>query len=181
MNKKIKLAIFSSANDKVSPKLEKKIDKIARYLFSKNIILVTGGSTGVPAGIVETFVELGGQAVMFSPDKTPESHSERFDNHSLEFYHETIFGKGFTARSLEMINFVDGALVLNGRTGTLSEFTIAVEEGLPVSVITRTGGISDYLKKITRIVKKQFPSKVFFGRNYKKQIDLLMECIKKQQ
>jgi predicted Rossmann-fold nucleotide-binding protein len=125
--------------------------------------------------VIEKAYELGGVTIMFSPDKDMDSHQKRYDNHEVKFYNQVIYGDGFTARSLEMINSVDAALVLNGRTGTLCEFSMAVEEGLLVAVLTNTGGISDYLPSILKIVDKEFPSKIFFGDNYKKQIDLLLQ------
>ena len=176
-SEKIKIAIFSSAEIPISDELKLLSQDIARYLVQKNLILVTGGSVGIPGQIIEQAHKLGGETIMFSPDINMDEHNERFDNHKVEFYNEVVYGNGFTSRSLEMIKFVDCALVLNGRTGTLCEFTIAVEEGLPVSVVTETGGMSDHLSDILKIVNKEFPNKILFGPNYKKQIDLLLENI----
>ena len=53
-----------------------------------------------------------------------------------------------------MIKSVNGVLVINGRIGTLSEFTIALEEGLNIGVIKGTGGIVDHLEYIILIAKK---------------------------
>jgi predicted Rossmann-fold nucleotide-binding protein len=72
-----------------------------------------------------------------------------------------------------MFNEADSILVLNGRMGTLSEFTIALEEGKRIGVITNTGGIADHLKKIMILANKDFPDQVFFSRNPAKVIDWL--------
>jgi predicted Rossmann-fold nucleotide-binding protein len=175
MSNNIKMAIFSSAEEKINDELSSLCKDIALYLSTKNVEIVTGGSTGIPAKIVSEARNLGIVTTMFSPDASELSHQERFDNHSIDFYDNVVYGEGFTARSLQMITYVDCALVLNGRTGTLSEFTIAIEEGLPVSVITNTGGISDHLFEILEIINKQFPSKIHFGDDYKEQIDLLIQ------
>ncbi len=80
-----------------------------------------------------------------------------------------------------MIKSIDGAIVLNGRVGTLSEFTIAIEEGLPISVLEGTGGITDHLKKIIKISKKKYlKDKIYFTSSYKKAIDNLILKKKKK-
>ena len=139
--------------------------------------IVTGGSLGIPGHISEEAHGLGGHTIMFSPDKNIEQHNQRHDNHEIKFYKEVVYGEGFTSRSLEMIRSVDCALVLNGRTGTLSEFTIAIEEGLPIAVITNTGGIADHLENIITIINKEFPQAVLFGNSYQNQIKFLLQSI----
>lgn len=172
-----KIAIFSSADPKIAKEYRDLAKVIAHYFINKDVILVTGGSLGLPGFIIEEFSNLGGETIMFSPDPDPHKHKLRFDNHDLDYYNHVVFGNGFTSRSLEMIKYVDGAVVLNGRTGTLCEFTIAVEEGLPVAVITNTGGISDHLSEIIKIVDKEFPASVFFGDSVEEQLNKLLNDI----
>lgn len=171
----MKIGIFSSASFRVSSKNKKLAKSIAEYLKEKGVEVVTGGSLGIPGIVVEHMYKLGGKTTVYSPDKDTESHGRRHDNHNLDFYHNKKFIQGFTARSLAMIKSIDGAIVLNGRIGTLSEFTIAIEEGLPVSVLEETGGIADHLKTIIKISKKKYPKdKIYFTSSYKKAVDNLI-------
>jgi len=177
----MKIGIFSSASFKVSSKNKKLAKSIAEYLKEKGVEVVTGGSLGIPGIIAEHAYNLGGKTSVYSPDKDGENHHKRHDNHSLDFYHNKKFIPGFTARSLKMIKSIDGAIVLNGRVGTLSEFTIAIEEGLPISVLEGTGGITDHLKKIIKISKKKYlKDKIYFTSSYKKAIDNLILKKKKK-
>ena len=176
-NEKKKIAIFSSADPKIAKEYRGLAKAIAHFLIDKGVIIVTGGSLGLPGFIIEEFSKLGGETVMFSPDPDPHKHKLRFDNHDIDYYNHVVFGNGFTSRSLEMIKYVDAAVVLNGRTGTLCEFTIAVEEGLPVAVITNTGGISDHLSEIIKIVNKEFPASILFGDSAEEQLDKLLNDI----
>ncbi len=171
----MKIGIFSSASSRVSPSNRKLAKAIAEYLAEQGIEIVTGGSLGIPGIIAERACELGSRTCVYSPDRDERDHHKRIDNHDLRFYSEKKFIPGFTARSLEMIKNIDGAIVLNGRIGTLSEFAIACEEGLPIAVITGTGGVADYLKQILKVSKKKYPKgKIFFTRIYKKAIDKLI-------
>jgi predicted Rossmann-fold nucleotide-binding protein len=97
------------------------------------------------------------------------------NNDLSNVYTHKRFFKGFCYRSVRMIEDVDGAIVFNGRFGTLSEFTIAVEEGLNVAIIEGTGGITDEIKRLADVIYKQFPyNHVVFSKNYKDAIDQLM-------
>ena len=172
----MKIGIFSSASFKVSSKNKKLAKDLAEYMTKKGMEVVTGGSLGIPGVVAEHTYKIGGKTSAYSPDRNKKTHHERHDNHSLDFYHGKKFIPGFTARSLVMIKNIDGAIVLNGRIGTLSEFTIAIEEGLPVSVLEGTGGITDHLKKIIKISKKKYSKdKIYFTSSYKKAVDNLIK------
>ena len=71
--------------------------------------------------------------------------------------------EGFTARSLAMIMDADAIIALNGRVGTLSEITIALEEGKRVAVLTGTGGIADHAESIVALCRKKFPGQLMFS------------------
>jgi predicted Rossmann-fold nucleotide-binding protein len=72
-----------------------------------------------------------------------------------------------------MIHDADMIILLNGRIGTLSEFTIALEEGKRVAVLTQTGGIADNLEYILSVAQKEFPGQIFFSDDPCKIIELL--------
>jgi len=175
----MKIAIFSSWLPEISIKNEKIIKDIVQYLCYKDVTIVTGGCSGIPAIAIETAQKYSAKTIGYFPLKDQQDYFDRQHEkniHRIDFYSVVHFIAGFTARSLEMIKNVDAAIVLNGRIGTLSEFGIAIEEGLPLAVIEGTGGISDELQNITKIANKKFPNnEVIFSKNYKKAIDTLIE------
>jgi uncharacterized protein (TIGR00725 family) len=172
----MKIGIFSSWKKEVTPEHKQIAYEISSYLIEKGITVVTGGCTGIPALCVEKAYECGGKTIGYFPNTGEHDHYTIDGNHAPEFYTERHFVQGFTARSLEMIKNVDAAIVLNGRIGTLSEFGIAVEEGLPLAVIEGTGGVTDELQRLTTLVHKEFPNnEVIFEKDYKKAIDILIK------
>jgi uncharacterized protein (TIGR00725 family) len=172
----MKIAIFSSWKKEVPEKYRIITENIAQYLVSKGVTVVTGGCTGIPSVVIEKAYELGGTTIGYFPNTGEHDHFTIEGNHDPKFYNERYFVRGFTARSLAMIKNVDGAIVLNGRIGTLSEFGIAVEEGLPLAVIEGTGGVTDELQRLTKLVHKEFPNnEVIFEKDYKKAIDSLIK------
>jgi uncharacterized protein (TIGR00725 family) len=175
----MKIAIFSSWLPNVSEKNKKLARQIAEYLCEKEVTVVTGGCSGIPALAVEAAHRSGGKTIGYFPHKNQQDYFDRQHEqnvHCIDFYDTAHFITGFTARSLKMIKNVDAAIVINGRIGTLSEFGIAVEEGLPVAVIEGTGGIADVLKSIARAAHKEFPNnEVIFSADYTQAIDTLIE------
>lgn len=177
-SKQYSIAIFGSADAKLSKKFQILATDIGAYLAKKKAKVVTGGCLGITEYVIKSAKNAGARTEAYFPDHDPLSHSKRLDNLNLKYFDTYHFIPGFTDRSLTMIKKVDAAIVLNGRIGTLSEFTIAIEEGLPVAVIKNSGGISDELERIIKIAKKEFSSKIIFEKNFKKAIDDLIDYLK---
>lgn len=171
----MKLAIISSASENYSPEINSVTENILRFL-DKDAVIMTGGSLGVPGLIVKQAKQLGFKTVAYSPDTDEVSHNNRHDNLPVDYFDEIHHIKGFTARSLQMILDADVVLLLNGRIGTLSEFTIALEEGKRVAVLTETGGIADHLEYIVSVAQKEFPGQVFFSSD----VEQVMNWIKQK-
>lgn len=173
----MRLAILGSASNIVSAENENLCKKVGRYLAQEKITVVTGGSHGIPGLVIKSAFEAGAKTEAYYPDEDEEQYNLRSDNLSLKYFTNHNFILGFTARSLYMLKRVDGVLIINGRIGTLSEFTIALEEGLNISIIRNTGGIADHLEYIISVAKKEFPNKIIFDADYKVAIDKLIDLI----
>lgn len=165
----MKLAIISSASENYSPRISVTTEKILN-LIERTTVIITGGSLGVPGLITKQAKQLGFKTVAYSPDTDAVAHNNRHDNLSTDYFDEIHHIVGFTARSLQMIINADAVLLLNGRIGTLSEFTIALEEGKRIAVLTETGGIADHLEYILSIAQKEFPRQVFFSSDIEQVI-----------
>lgn len=173
----MKVAVIGSAENPKNKKHIKLCENIGKYLCDKNLQILTGGSSGIPGLIVKNLNKVFNSAIAYSPDRNEKEHNLRHDNLNSEYFTEIKYFKGFTNRSLKMIEDSDFVLVVGGRMGTLSEFTIALEEGKKVLVIKGTGGITNHLEYIIKVAKKEFPNQVFFEKDYKKGIDKLVEIV----
>ena len=171
------IAIISSASNDAVTENKKIISQLLSEI-KKNFqepVIMTGGSLGIPGEVVKQATELHTPTVCYSPDLNAENHEKRHDNLSTHYFSTVHYIPGFTARSLQMIHDADGVILLNGRIGTLSEFTIALEEGKKVAVITETGGIADHLEYILDIAQKEFPGQVFFSDDINEIINFLKQ------
>ncbi len=173
----IKLAIFGSASDEMSIEQREIAARLGWYLAELGVTVVSGACRGMPGVVIESAHRHGAKTVAYSPDSDEQNHHARMDNLELSHFTEHNFVPGFTARSLAMLNSVDGVLVLNGRMGTLSEYAIALEEGLPAAVVTSTGGIAKHLEVITKQCEKTFVREPIFEPDYKVAVDTLIAGI----
>lgn len=169
------LAIISSASEQYPSELDAVLEKVLQRLDSQDVIM-TGGCSGIPGRVAQLAKSHGLKTVAYSPDIDQDSHNNRHDNLHTDYFDHINYITGFTARSLCMIHDADAVLLLNGRIGTLSEFTIALEEGKYVGVITETGGIADHLEYILSVAQKEFPRQVFFSSD----VERVMSWIKQK-
>lgn len=164
------LAFISSASEKYPDTIHETIKEVLSSLNTSTAIM-TGGCAGIPGLVAQRAKQFGLKTIAYSPDTHDTAHNIRHDNLSTNYFDEINYIPGFTARSLQMIHDADIVILMNGRIGTLSEFTIALEEGKRVAVITETGGIADHLEYILDIAQKEFPGQVFFSNSIPEIID----------
>lgn len=172
----MKVALISSAQPVEDEEVLSVVKEVVRVLHENGIELVTGGCSGIPELAIREMVRLGGNTTVFSPDKNGNRHILRSDNIPLDVAGTYIYTEGFSQRSIVMLKYVDGVIVINGRIGTLSEFTMAIEENIPTLVLENTGGIADHLDYILRIAKKEFPQNfILFSEEVVDGVNKLMK------
>lgn len=175
----MKIAVFSSASREMSDANIKLAENLGHYLVEKDIELITGGCIGLPSIVAKTVFVNGGKTTAYYPDVSEVDliKNRLLHNNDIEgIYSEKKFYDGFTKRSIKMIEDADAAIVFNGRFGTLSEFTVAAEERLPVGVIEGTGGISDEIRNLCTLVQRDIvKDRIIFAKDYKTLIDKLLK------
>lgn len=155
VQKKHLIGVISSA---VFMQDKKKIDKFFNFgknLAKNDINVATGAAIGISHLIGLGARLAGSKLIGFSPNSNALMHSKQLDNASINDFDGIHFdGNGFTSRSLKFISAVDALIMISGRMGTLSEFTIAFEEGVPILVLKGYGGISDRIEEIISFANK---------------------------
>ena len=155
IKRKSVVGIISSAVEIMKDKTKKDMTSLGQNLGKLNVNIATGASIGMTEIIASGAKTLGSRLIGFSPASNALIHSRVADNATIDQFDSIHFdGKGFTARSLDFINSVDVILMISGRMGTLSEFTIAFEEGVPIFVLKGYGGVSDKIDKIMSYANK---------------------------
>jgi len=156
VRKKHLVGVISSAIPIQDPKKTDLFTLLGANFANHNINIATGAAVGIPHVIGTGARNAGSKLVGFSPSSNALTHSRQIDNAPINNFDSIHFnGAGFTARSLEFISSVDALIMIAGRMGTLSEFTIGFEEGIPIFILKGYGGISDHIEEIISHADKE--------------------------
>jgi len=149
--------------------------EVGRLIGNNGFYIATGTGIGAPHIAVLEAKKQGAKSIGFSPANDKKSHNSRHDNAKISDFDEIRFIEGFTKRSIEMISHCDAIIVIGGRMGTLSEFTIAFEEDKLIGVLTNIPGISKHLKEIIEKCNKNRKKPIFFHED----VNLLFKDLSK--
>lgn len=178
---KYKICISGSANiDVAAPGTQEKTEALGRMIAERDIILVTGATTGIPFWAAKGAKEAGGTVIGLSPASSKAAHVKTY--HLPTEYHDLIIYTGFdySGRNLFLIRAADAVITICGRVGTLNEFTIAFEDKKPQGVLTGTGGESDEYEHILKIAHRGM-GKVVFNADPEALLDEVVDMIKAEE
>jgi predicted Rossmann-fold nucleotide-binding protein len=154
--KKHTVGIISSAIPVRDKKTIDLFNSLGTHLAKHNINIATGAAVGISHLVGKSAKDAGSKLIGFSPNTNALTHSRKPDNAPITHFDIIHFNSnGFTARSLEFIETVDALIMVSGRMGTLSEFTIGFEEGVPIFILKGYGGVSDRIEEIISFADKK--------------------------
>jgi len=145
----IKVGVMGSAGDVTAIKsLPEKGVALGQAIANRNLILLTGATTGVIYLVGKAARDAGALHVGISPASCEQEHIKHYglptDACDLLIY----TGFGLKGRNVVLVRSCDVVLFIAGAMGSLNEFTIAHDEGKVIGCLRGTGGgadESDYL------------------------------------
>lgn len=124
---------------------------IGRLIAINKHILVTGGTDGFPKVVANSAIEHNGITVCYAVGKSTLDHLH-FHNIDINRYNKTIFQKTYCGeklssadnylRSLQMCQYIDMAIVIGGRVGTMYEVTIMSGLSKNLYILDQSGGVA---------------------------------------
>ncbi|MFA5173201.1 MAG: hypothetical protein WC435_02275 [Candidatus Paceibacterota bacterium] len=174
---KIKIAVSGAAETTCcATQAFDKSEELGRVLAEKDIITITGATTGAPYWVAKAAKTSGGIVVGMSPASSEAAHLKSY--RLPVDYHDFIVYTGFdyAGRNLLLTRSADAVVIICGRIGTLNEFTIAFEDDKPIGVLTGTGGIAEELQDIVKKANRG-PGKVIYDSDPKRLVEKLVKMI----
>lgn len=168
----MKIAVYGANAKDVSPEIADKARQIGREIAKRGHTIITGACAGLPHKAVLGAREHGGEAIGFSPATDMKSHEES-GNPTEGFSRLVFIPKDFgfkdniricrKYRNVSSVANSDAAIIINGRTGTLNEFTIAYDSGKRIGILKGSGGIADnIIPQLLKPLKKDTGAVVIF-------------------
>lgn len=161
-----------------------KAEEIGKEVVRQGGILITGATTGIPDFAAKGAKEEGGIVIGMSPAGSYQHHVKTYKLPTK--YYDTIIFTGFdySGRNLLLTKAADAVIVICGGFGTLNEFTIALEDGKPIGVLTGTSGTAEEIQNLLLKINdphKHGSGKVIFSGEPKELISRLTVMIEKEQ
>lgn len=154
---------------------------VGREIAKRGHIIVTGATKGIPHLAALAAKKAGGVSIGISPASSEAEHKGKYLLPGDEAFDYVIYTKaGYTGRNLLMVRSCDAIIVINGRIGTLNEFTCGFEENEIVGVMDGTGGISGLIREILKVANKG-QRRVFFENDPVKMVDEVIKRINKEK
>ena len=148
------VGIMGSAGGVIADEIKAKLRELGRCIARRGYVLITGAAPGMPHETVLGAFEADGIVVGVSPALNLEEHVTKYLSPTRGYRAIIFTGSGLMGREIENIRSCDVVIFAGGRSGTLGEFSIAFDEGKIIGILNGTGGITDHLSEIIRMINK---------------------------
>lgn len=179
---KIKVGVMGSAQDTlpegVSDAVREKAEALGRALAERDVLLLTGATTGLTYMVGKSARQAGGFHIGISPASNEREHVERYSL-PLDSCDAIIYtGFGLKGRNVVLVRSCDVVLFIGGSWDTLNEFSIAHDEGRVMGCLTGTGGVADEAERLLQIFPKKTDACVLHGDDPVRLLAACLEALK---
>ena len=168
---KIKVGVMGSAEAIAVTAMREKAITLGRAIASRDVILLTGATTGLVYETGKAASDAGAFHIGISPAGDEREHVERYQL-PLDACQAIVYtGFGLKGRNVVLVRSCDVVLFIAGSIGSLNEFTIAYDEGKVIGCLAGTGGVADKVEELVRTFPKQTRARVFYDSDLERLID----------
>jgi hypothetical protein len=174
----ITVGVMGSAGD-ASPAsgkeaLVEKANLLAQAIAARDVLLLTGATTGIVYVIGKTAHDAGIFHLGISPAANAREHREAYKL-PLDACDAIVYtGFGLKGRNVVLVRSCDIVLFVAGAMGSLNEFTIAHDEGKVIGCLTGTGGVADEANYLLRKFSKETGARVFQDDDPNKLLEICL-------
>ena len=178
---KIKIGVMGSAGQSSGASgndgLAEKAAALAQAIASRDLLLVTGATTGLVYVVGKAAQDAGVFHLGISPAVNNWEHVEEYrlplDACDLIVY----TGFGLKGRNVVLVRTCDIVLFIAGSMGSLNEFTIAYDEGKVIGCLRGTGGVADEVDYLLAKFSKETGAQVFQHTDPARLVDACIGAI----
>lgn len=187
-NRKYKIGVFGSSEDDFSYILQK-AQSLGNELAKRNVIVVTGASSGIPYEVALSAYKRKAEIWGFSYAVDISKQQEFSPSCDLSIYKKlTYIPNDYRFSSLSEVckkyrnvtstAVCDAGIIISGRWGTLNEFTNLYDMGKVIGVLSKTEGIANELPRLLKIINKESKAKVIFEDSPAELVDKIIRELK---
>ena len=159
------VGLMGSAGGNFTEEVRRMVQCLGGCIAKRGYVLITGACPGLPHEAVIGAKAEKGIVVGISPALNFEEHVKKY-RCPTRYYDAIVYtGSGLMGREIENIRTCDAVIFAGGRSGTLGEFAIAYDEGKVIGVLEGSGGITEHMKEIVGMVKKETGARICYNSN----------------
>lgn len=152
--------------------------ELGREIARQGCQIITGATSGFPMYAAEGAKEAGGISFGLSPAANEREHVDTY-RLPLKALDAVIYtGFGYPGRDLMLVRSSDACIIGCGRIGTIHEFTIAWEAGMPLGVMVGEWQTDEVIKNIIDNSNRTNPN-VIFESDPKVMIEKIIALVRK--
>ena len=171
---KIKVGVMGSAEENAPTKLREKAAALGRAIAERDVILLTGATTGLVYTVGRAAHDAGALHIGISPAHDEREHAERFNLPTGGCDAIIYTGFGLKGRNVVLVRSCEVVLFIAGSIGSLNEFTIAYDEAKVIGCLVGTGGVADEAEHLIESFQKPTKASVFYDDD---PVKLLEACL----
>ena len=181
---RIKVGVMGSAASE-SARLETgntlvgRAERLAQAIAGKDVVLLTGATTGIVYVVGKTAHDAGTFHIGISPASNAREHSELYKLPTDACDALIYTGFGLKGRNVVLVRSCEVVLFIAGAMGSLNEFTIAHDEGKVIGCLTGTGGVADQSEYLLQHFGKRTTAQVFHNDDPEKLVTDCLDALKK--
>jgi uncharacterized protein (TIGR00725 family) len=171
---KTKVGVMGSAEEAASVDISDTARSLGLAIAERDVILLTGATTGVIHLVGKTAREAGTFHIGISPGADRAEHLEHY-RLPIDACDALVYtGFGLKGRNVVLVRSCDIVLFVAGSIGSLNEFTIAYDEGKVIGCLTGSGGVADEAKRLVDTFQKRTRAQIVYAGDPAK---LLADCL----
>jgi len=177
-----KIGVMGSASETGWPDtaqtLIEKAEALARAIAKREVLLLTGATTGVVYLVGKTAHDQGAFHIGISPGASQEEHVTHYKL-PVDACDAIVYtGFGLKGRNVVLVRSCDVVLFIAGAMGSLNEFTIAHDEGKVIGCLTGSGGVADESNMLVQKFGKRTQARVFQNEDPELLIETCLQALK---
>lgn len=140
-------------------------------------VLTTGATVGLPLYAAKGAHDAKGTSIGFSPASSLREHTKKYRLPIGFFDYINFTGMNYIGRDVHLVLSSDAVITVGGRTGSLHEFTTAVEARIPCGVLLGSGGLADVIPELLEKLEEHTNKLVFFDTDPDKLVKKLVSVL----
>ena len=154
-----------------------KAEELGRLIATRDLVLLTGATTGVVYVVGKAARDAGALHLGISPGHNMQEHIDEYKLPSDACDVIIYTGFGLKGRNVVLVRSCDIVLVIAGGMGSLNEFTIAHDERKVIGCLLGTGGVADEADLLLQKFSKVSGARIFQDHDPKQLLDACLAAV----